>query len=172
VLQPLFSSWVGHKLLDEAGFRVIEVVDRIQCEVGGGADERDALARGAMELQAAVLVLAVAKRAGEWVVVNKSLGEGGRDDVEGVGSSGRGGIDISPEVAEGDMEVAVGVEVGERERVVVEEGRVRREDDNTLCVFYHFHGYGYGYGYGYVYFLSLVPLPREMNELVRQMNYL
>jgi hypothetical protein len=68
------------------------------------------------------------------------------------------------------MEVAVGVEVGERERVVVEEGRVRREDDNTLCVFYHFHGYGYGYGY--VYFLSLVPLPREMNELVRQMNYL
>jgi hypothetical protein len=54
------------------------------------------------------------------------------------------------------MEVAVGVEVGERERVVVEEGRVRREDENTLCVFYHFHGYGYCYGY--VYFLSLVPL--------------
>jgi hypothetical protein len=156
VLQPLFSSWVGHKLLDEAGFRVIEVVDRIECEVGGGADERDALARGAMELQAAVLVLAVAKRAGEWVVVNESLGEGGRDDVEGVGSSDRGGIDISAEVAEGDMEVAVGVEVGERERVVVEEGRVRREDENTLCVFYHFHGYGYCYGY--VYFLSLVPL--------------
>lgn len=112
------------------------------------------MAGGAPKLEA--VVLAVAERAGELVVVEKSLGDGGGDDVEGVGGSVGGG-DVSAEVAEGEVEVAVGVEVGEREGVVVEEGRGRRKDENTLCGFDD--GFHDGYGYGYVFLLGVVPLP-------------
>lgn len=57
--------------------------------------------------------------------------------MEGVGGGGGGGVvvggDIGAEVTEGDAEVAVVVEVGEREVVVDEEGWWRRgEDDGSL----------------------------------------
>lgn len=59
--------------------------------------------------------------------------------MEGVGGGGGGvcgvvvGGDIGAEVTEGDVEVAVVVEVGEREVVVDEEGWWRRgEDDGGL----------------------------------------
>ena len=52
-------------------------------------------------------VLMVAKRPNKWVAVNESLEEGGRDDEEGV----VGGGNVGAKVAEGEVEVRVGVMV-------------------------------------------------------------
>lgn len=86
---------------------------------------------GAPNLEALVLVFAEAERAGEWVIVNQSFREGGRDNEEWIAGGGSvGGVDVSAKVAEGEMEVAVGVKVREREGMVVEEGMARREDES------------------------------------------
>lgn len=55
---------------------------------------------------------------------------------------GCGGCGVSANVAEGEVEVTIGVEVGEREGVVVEEGWVRRVNESALCAnfLHHFHG--------------------------------
>lgn len=81
-------------------------------------DKRNGLTKGAKKLEAVVAV-AVTESGGEGVVVEESGRECGGDDVEGVLGSGGG---VGTEVTEGDVEVGVGVEVGEREDVVLVEG--------------------------------------------------
>lgn len=63
------------------------------------------------------------------------------DRVEG--RRGRGvGVWVGAEGAEGDMHVAIIVEVGEREDVIVVERRVRREDGGCFQEL-HFHCFGF-----------------------------
>lgn len=50
-----------------------------------------------------------------------------------------GGGCVSAEVAYGCIEVAVGVEVGEREGVVFKEGGVRRKNESLFFDFQHFN---------------------------------
>lgn len=98
-------------MFDEIRSWVIEVSDRIESGVGGGDYEGDALAVGAKELEAAVG--AGVDSGGERVVVDQSGGDGSGDDVGGVGGGGGGvGVVVGADVAEGDAEVGVVVEVG------------------------------------------------------------
>lgn len=129
VLHPLGGSRVGHQLFDETEIRIVEMIDGMEGEVHGGTNEGDALTGGAPDFEAAVLVLTAAKGGGEWVVVHKGLGEGGREEWEGVAG---GGAKVNAKVAEGELKVGIGVEVREREDMVVEEGRARREYESSL----------------------------------------
>ena len=104
MLHPLLGSRVGYQLLHEAEIGIVEVAHGIEGDFRGGLNERDALTGGAKVLEAAVLT--AAKRAGERVVVDKSFREGRRDDGEGVA-----GGNVGAEVAEGEVEIGVIVEV-------------------------------------------------------------
>lgn len=85
-------------------------------------NKRDSLASGAKHLKA-VVTRAAAKSGGERVVVDESGGEDGGDDVRGwVRVTGGGTVEVGAEVTEGESEVGVGVEVGEREDMVLVEG--------------------------------------------------
>jgi len=88
------------------------------------------LTGGAPDLKASFFVfLAPPECAGEWVIVNDSFRDGRRDDEEWVGG-GCGGVNISTKVAEGEVEVAIGVEVREKKGMVMKEGRARRKDES------------------------------------------
>ena len=80
-----------------------------------------------------------AEGGGEGVEVGEGVGEGGGDDVEGV----EGGCcccwGVRAEVAEGEVEVGISVEVGEREGVVLEKRRVGREDQSAFWGFDPLH---------------------------------
>lgn len=95
--------------------------------------EGDALAGGAEELEAPGVVRAMAEGGCEGVVVVEGGGEARGYGGEWVVAATRrrvgvGAVDVGTDVAEGDAEVRVGVEVGEREGVCVMEGRGGRED--------------------------------------------
>lgn len=83
--------------------------------------KRNTLASSAKQLEAVVTVVAT-ESGGERVVLDESGGECGGDDVEGVVSGGGIGCEVGTEVTEGDVKIGVGVEVGEREEVVLVEG--------------------------------------------------
>lgn len=61
--------------------------------------------------------------------MDESGGERGGDDVERIGLVVvLGGVDVGTEIAEGDVKVAIGVEVRERKDVIMVEGWLRRVD--------------------------------------------
>lgn len=93
-------------------------------------NKRDGLTGGAKQLEAVVTVAASAESCGKRVVEDKSGGECGGDDMEGIvgGGSGSRGVEVGTEVTEGDVEVRVGIEMGEREDMILLEG-LRRGGD-------------------------------------------
>lgn len=119
--------------------RLVQVVHRLKRAVRRGANKGDCFPCGAKQLE--TVVASAPERAGERVVINECVGECGRNDAEGVGGVvARGGAGVGPDVAEADVEIAVGVEMGEGEDVVVFEGWARREDESCLRSA-NFHGW-------------------------------
>lgn len=77
--------------------------------------------------------MAAAEGSGEGVVEEEGGGESGGDDVERVRLL-VGGVCVNAEVAESDEQVAFGVEVGEREDVIVIDRRLDGADDGCFVV--------------------------------------
>lgn len=84
-----------------------------------------------MELKPAVKVAAV-ERAGVWVVFDEGGGESGGDYIKGVGKVVVVGGSVGSNVTEWNIHVAIGIEVGEGEDVVVGEGLLRGVDGGGL----------------------------------------
>ena len=94
----------------------------------------DGLASGAKHLKA-VVTLAAAESGGERVVVDESSRKRGGDDVRGWVMVSGGGVKVGAEVTKGESEVGVGVEVGEREDMVLMEGWCGGGHVGGLCDF-------------------------------------
>lgn len=75
-------------------------------------------------------VAVTTKSSGEGIVMEKGGGEGGGNDVEGIGGRRLGGVggDIGPKVSEIDTEIGICVERRKREDMVVSEGGARRKN--------------------------------------------
>ena len=118
---------------------LVQVVHRLKRAVRLRANKGDSLPCGAEQLKTAVA--AAPERAGERVVINECVGERGGNDSEGIGGVvARGGAGVGPDVAECDVEVAVCIEMGEREDMVVLEGWAGGEDESGLRIV-NFHGW-------------------------------
>lgn len=78
----------------------------------------------------------MAERGGDGVVERECFGEGLGEDLEGGGGRRRRGANVGTEGPERNLNVAISVEVGEREDVIFVERRDRRVDDGF---FQHLH---------------------------------